>query len=322
MRPKFSITEFGFTFPHQFNADLHLVDWLEAKRFEYDVITDEDLHHEGAALLSPYKVVLTGSHPEYWSLAMLEGLQAYLEGGGRLMYLGGNGFYWVTALDPESQHLVEVRRWGGTQAWRAEQGEYYLSTTGEMGGLWRFRGRAPQALVGVGFTAQGDGRGVAYVRQPASTDTRAAFIFEGIGPDERIGDFPSLVMDYGAASVEVDRFEHALGTPAHALLVATAAGLPTCPSLPCTAYVHLVEEINSENAGPVAALMRADMTFFEYPNGGAVFSVGSIGWDGALSYNGYRNTVSRVTENVLKRFAADGPLPGAGPTNARLVADR
>src|SRR5205823_1651448 len=102
-------------------------------------------------------------------------------------------------------------------------GEYYLSTTGEIGGLWRFRGRPPQALVGVGFTAQGTGRGAPYVRQPGSFDPRAAFVFEGIGPDEKIGDFESLVMDYGAAGFEVDRYENALGTPPHALLLATAS---------------------------------------------------------------------------------------------------
>jgi N,N-dimethylformamidase len=46
------------------------------------------------------------------------------------------------------------------------------------------------------------------------------------------------------------------------------------------------------------------MVYFEAPNGGAVFSVGSIAYCGALSRNGYDNNVSRITENVLRRFAA------------------
>ena len=29
----------------------------------------------------------------------------------------------------------------------------------------------------------------------------------------------------------------------------------------------------------------------------------------SLSYNGYDNDVSRITENVLRRFAADEPIP-------------
>ena len=52
--------------------------------------------------------------------------------------------------------------------------------------------------------------------------------------------------------------------------------------------------------------VRADMVFYETPNGGAVFSTGSITWCGSLSHAGYRNDVSRITDNVLRRFAADG----------------
>jgi N,N-dimethylformamidase len=51
------------------------------------------------------------------------------------------------------------------------------------------------------------------------------------------------------------------------------------------------------------------MVFFELPAGGAVFSVSSIAWCGSLSHDGYDNAVSRITENVLRRFAADAPLP-------------
>ena len=295
--------------PHQFNADLHLLDWLEVKGYKYDVITDHDLDAEGSTLLAPYKVILTGTHPEYWSLKMLDSMKGYLENGGRLMYLGGNGFYWVTAQDPSQRHTVEVRRWGGTQAWTAEPGENFLSSTGELGGLWRARGRAPQALVGVGFSAQGGGNGVPFRRQPGSFDPRAAFIFEGIGPTELIGDNPSLARVYGAGGNEVDRYDISLGTPAHALLLATTERMaPT--------YVHVVEEIPIMNNGPLADLVKGDLVFFEYPKGGAVFSASSISWCGSLSNNNYTNTVSRLTENVLKRFAADGPLPGAAPAGA------
>jgi len=33
-----------------------------------------------------------------------------------------------------------------------------------------------------------------------------------------------------------------------------------------------------------------------------VFSVGSIAWAGSLSHNRYRNNVSQITGNVLRRF--------------------
>ena len=96
MRPRYHMR--ALNCPHQLPADLHLIDWLEAKGHAYDVITDEDLHAEGLDLLAPYKVIITGSHPEYWSGPMLDALETYLHTGGRLMYLGGNGFYWITSF--------------------------------------------------------------------------------------------------------------------------------------------------------------------------------------------------------------------------------
>ena len=308
MRPKYNMPTSiarGMPSPHQFSADLHLLDWMEAKGHEYDVVTDEDLHFEGPDLLAPYKVIVTGSHPEYWTAQMLEDMDAYLARGGRLMYLGGNGFYWVTSVDPERPHIIELRRWGGSGNWKAGPGEYYHSTTGELGGVWRNRNREPQKMLGVGFTAQGAGRNAPYRRQPGSHDPRAAFIFEGVGEDELIGDIPSLVREHGAAGFELDRLDYDLGTPPHALLLASSFGHPDT-------YHHVIEEEKASGlltGGTVNPFVRADLVYFEGPKGGAVFSVGSISWCGSLSYNSYDNNVSRVTDNVLTRFASDEPLP-------------
>jgi N,N-dimethylformamidase len=71
--------------------DLCLIDWLDAQGVAYDVVSDHDLHEMGAALLAPYRLVMTGSHPEYFTLEMLQALEAHLGAGGRLMYMGGNG---------------------------------------------------------------------------------------------------------------------------------------------------------------------------------------------------------------------------------------
>src|SRR5207247_5885203 len=168
----------------------HLLAWPEALGHDYDVVTDEDLHAEGVSLIAPYKVVLTPSHPEYQSRATMDALAAYLDGGGRLMYLGGNGFYWRVAVHPDVPGAVEIRRGeGGIRAWAAEPGEYYMSFDGEYGGLWRRNGRPPQELVGVGFTAQGAFAGSYYrVRAEARREPRVAWMLTGID-DEKNGDF-------------------------------------------------------------------------------------------------------------------------------------
>lgn len=284
---------------HQLAADLCLVNWLNDFGYDLDVVTDEDLHREGAELLEPYKVVLTGTHHEYWSGPMLTAVRDYLEAGGRLMNLSGNGFYWVTELDPERGHTIEIRRRPpSTRIWESGPGEGNLSFTGELGGLWRYRGRPPQDLVGVGFTAQGLGPGRPYTRCPDSFTSWAKYVFEGIGDDELIGDHPGLICSHGAAGFEIDRADHALGTPWRTTLLASATGFPD-------SYQHCSEEImvsDSAQGGSVNGAVRADMVLLDYPNDGAVFSTGSIAWCGSLSYNGNDNNVSQVTRNVLERF--------------------
>jgi N,N-dimethylformamidase len=290
--------------PHQFPADLHLVDWLESQEFKHDIITDHLLHESGKALLKSYRTIVTGTHPEYWSHEMLDVMQAYLKEGGRLMYMGGNGFYWVTSFATDKEHVVEIRRADGIRAWEHEPGELYHNTSGEAGGLWRWRGRAPNKLAGVGFSAQGFDSSRPYRRQAGSYDPRAAFIFNGVD-EEVIGDFESMVMRHGAAGFELDRFDHALGTPAHALLLASSFGHSD-------SYQHVIEEVlmsDSRQGGTVDQRVRADLVFFEYPNDGAVFSTGSIAWCGALSHNDYNNNVSKITANVLRQFCTNEALP-------------
>jgi N,N-dimethylformamidase len=303
MRPKYRAGTAGSLW--QFPADLHLVDWLNALGHQYDVVTDEDLDREGQDLLRPYRVVLTGSHPEYTSARMLDALEDYVEGGGRLMYLGANGFYWIISFHPDKSHLIEVRKAeSGSRAWQARPGEYFHATTGERGGLWRNRGRPPQKVFGVGFTAEGFDESSYYVPLADSRDPRARFIFEGLEADERIGDFG--LVGGGAAGYELDRYDLSLGTPPDALLLATSEGHSD-------GYPLVVEEVffmTPGLGGTAHPWVRADLVYFTTRSGGAVFSTSSISWCGSLSHDGYRNNVSRITDNVLRRFAGDEPLPG------------
>ena len=62
---------------------------------------------------------------------------------------------------------------------------------------------------------------------------------------------------------------------------------------------------DGQQSGPDNPAVRGDMVFFETPNDGAVFAVGSITWFGSLSHNDYDNPVSRITDNVLRAFASD-----------------
>ena len=287
----------------QFNADTHLIGWLETQGVAYDVITDEDLHAEGADLLRPYRAILTGTHPEYHSTPMWDAMRTYLDEGGRLMYLGANGWYWRIAWHDQLSGVMEVRRAeDGIRTWEAEPGEYHHSFTGEFGGLWRRIGRPPNMVTGTGFTAQGFDLSSYYVRQPDSHDPRAAFIFQGVGRDERIGDFG--LVGGGAAGLELDRAEPRLGTPPNTLVLASSEGHTDLYLLVNEEFTVTTPDITGSQHPNV----RADLTFFETQAGGAVFSVSSIAWCGSLSHNGYDNNVSRITGNVLRRFRDPEPF--------------
>lgn len=284
-----------------FPADSHLTDWLEEKGFAFDVVTDEDLDRDGLAVLSPYDVVLTGTHPEYHTRRTMEALIAYRESGGNLMYLGGNGFYWKIGRNDDLPHLIEVRRAeGGMRVWASQPGEYYHQLDGEYGGLWRRNGIPPQEVAGVGFTAEGAFEGSYYLRTSASYRDDLAFLFEGIPPDVRIGDFG--LSGGGAAGFEIDQAAVDLGTPDFARVIAASEGHG--PSFHTTFEELLLPGVFDGQPREYGG-MSANIVYGRSEKGGGLFAVGSITFCGSLSHCNYDNNVSRLLENCLRSFLDD-----------------
>lgn len=264
----------AFPAPRHLGADPLLVEWLERIGVAFDVLADEDVHRDGVDALGRYRVVLTGSHPEYVTGAMLDAFEGYVGGGGRLMYLGGNGFFWVTSLHSRG-HLVEVRRGQTNQLpWDSRPGELHHATTGEPGGLWELRGRPARRLAGVGFTALGEAARP-YVRTAAARDPRYAWVFDGLAADDVVGGGGLIFGDAGG--YEVDRVDAALGWPRETVVLATAEGQGDEFDVLLSGGSHFVKP-------PVGTppFARADLALLERPGGGAVFSVGSISWVGSL----------------------------------------
>lgn len=290
----------GVAAPWGLAADLSILAWLEHCGYDYDVITDEVLEAEGVAALSPYRVVLNGTHCEYYSEKMMDATEDYLAGGGRLLYLSGNGYYWVVGFRPDEPWIMEVRRReGGSRAWEGRPGEGHLATNGKPGGLWRHRNRAPQKLVGTGFAAEGMDMSFGYRRLAGSHDGRASWIFDGVEGD-RFGN--AGLVHGGAVGLEIDRYDPALGSPPNALRLATSELLtsnwPLVPEDVMFNYPGLGGHQNPQ--------VRCDMVGFATRNGGAVFSASSIAWAGSLPVNGFDNDVSRIMRNVVDGFLDDG----------------
>jgi N,N-dimethylformamidase len=154
----------------------------------------------------------------------------------------------------------------------------------------------------VGFSGQGGFHGSYYRRLPAADDPRASWIFAGV-PDEILGDFG--LSGGGAAGYELDRADFRLGTPRHALVLARSEKHPDSFMV---VPEELLSHVATSSGEPIPKLIRAELVFFETPAGGAVFSVGSITFCGSLSHNAYENGISRIVENVVRRFIDPRPF--------------
>jgi N,N-dimethylformamidase len=304
-RPKYD--HFLTQAPWQFPADLHLIDWLTEMGYEFDVITDEDISYDGLERIEGYNVLITGSHPEHKDGPYLDAIHAYKERGGRFMYMGADGFYWIHTFHPAygRGEVTEMRRCeSGIRTWRADPGEYHHQANGQLGGMWRFVGRYLHAVAGTGMSSEGFDISSYYTRTPESNDPRIAWAFEGIDYDERIGDFG--LVGGGAAGTELDIVDTTLASPPHTLVVGTSAGRHT------EGYLLVMEDFGFNQQGLTGTehpRVRADLGYHETPNGGACFAFSSISYCGSLSHNNYDNNISRLTKNVLDRFSQDGPLP-------------
>jgi N,N-dimethylformamidase len=292
--------------PWGFEADRLLTHWMDAAGYAFDVLTDEDVDRDGFAALSPHRVIVTGNHPEYWSAGMLDSLDRWLHQGGRLIYIGGNGFYWRVSSLPELPGVIECRRpEGGTRPWIAEPGCGHHQLDGGAGGLWRRLGRPPQRLVGVGFAGQGFERSAPYRVRAQAREGWSAFALDGvsaelIGTTGRFGG--------GAAGQEIDRHDLRLGSSPDAVVLATSQGLHDEHTL------RTLEELLSHEPVAPDPKVRADLTLTPVDGGGMVFSTGSMAWVGALDDIG----VSRIMRNVVDRFLDPAALvPEEGSTRER-----
>jgi N,N-dimethylformamidase len=284
----------------QFTADMQIVDWLERTGREVDVVCDRDVHDGGAELLSRYATVITGTHPEYPSEQMLDAYEAYVAGGGRFMYMGGNGMYWVTGYDPDDPQVIEIRRWGGTQAWLAAPGEYHLSFTGRLGGPWRFSGRAPQKTFGVGFVAAGPPHSGAGYLPVAGEGSPVAWALAGVEE----ADFGNYGTMGAAAGTEIDAVDPLLGSPEATEVIATSAGHGD-DMLEARENFNMTSRILGGARNPK---VHSDIVIVPRENGGAVFSTGSISFSGSLSHEGWDNDIARLLGNVFDRFVSGEPV--------------
>jgi hypothetical protein len=119
-------------------GELWLLNWLQENGYDVDVWTDLDFH-DGIDGLQGYSAIILSTHPEYWSMKMMDSLKAYLDGGGHLVNLGANGVYDAVDISDDFSSITVYGAYG----------------TGRTN-LFRQIGKPESAVLGIAFPWKGD----------------------------------------------------------------------------------------------------------------------------------------------------------------------
>ena len=143
----FSKQEVGYS--HLMRGERFTHSWLEQTGYDYDVVTDYDLHRN-PEMLKDYRVLIINGHSEYWSVEAYEGVDQFLRDGGNVIVLSGNTMFWRVTFDDKAQ-VMECRKYdahiGGRPS--ATVGELYHSHDKKRGSLMRYCGFPAWKVLGL-----------------------------------------------------------------------------------------------------------------------------------------------------------------------------
>lgn len=232
-----------------FEGELNLTHWLEKENIDFDVITDPDFHHQS---IDPktYPFLVIHCHGEYWSEKMYNHLEDYLNNGGNLLYLSGNGIYWKVTYDEAGEQMECVKY--GTHKHVHKHDE-------SAGGTWRNLGRPESAVLGTQYTPAGAG-----TYAPFMVVNPEHWLFDGVTLKK--GDlFGESVHGGWASGDETDKITQYSAEN----IVLLAEGLNK------QRLTQLGDEEADKNGG-------AYLTYYDHPGGGFVFAGSSITFTGGL----------------------------------------
>jgi N,N-dimethylformamidase len=293
---------------YNFVQDTHITAFLEHEGITFDIITDELVAREGIELLSQYRCVISSTHHEYVTTEQFDAIDEYTANGGRFIYVGGNGWFWSVDSLPAYPGTMESRNFH-------EIGERHL-VSGQPGGLMVETGRRSGPVFGNEMSAMVFNGSSPYRKIEDADNPRATWIFEGTGEGEVFGDYGVDRVHGGAAGFEIDRYVADNGVPRHALHLATSE--PLRKTIENVQLSNLPLAI-SYDPSPNENWGQADLVFFETPDGGAMFSTGSINWISSTLENGFNNDVAQITRNVVRRFLDPAPFPPVGGADVHDV---
>ena len=291
----------GVGYSHLMRGERFTHVWLEKQGYDYDVITNLDLHRD-PDLLDGYGALIINGHDEYWSSAMYDGLDRYLQRGGAAAVLSGNTMFWRISVNDELG-TIECRKFGPNIGGRAlaSVGEIYHSADGKRGSLMRNCGLPPWKNIGLECSGWWGGANNGYY----SVKAPEHFLFQ---KPERIGFADRLV--FGGAKSGPRRacgHEGDIRLSSYAPLTGPVPDGAVLPQEP--AGIETMASLQRENARVLDYFARfgqqktgtlVDMIYWKRPQGGTVFNAGAIGFGWALDAD---PKLTKLLRNVLHHLA-------------------
>jgi len=273
---------------HLTKAEIWVNDWLSTTGYTFDEYTDLDLH-QGIPNLSQYGALIIHTHPEYWTPEERDHFDAYLQGGGTILYMGGNGLFEDVRLS--SDGTLQTLFPEGQYDWRDPSAFRNLPTP-----------RPERAVLGVAFLYN---CWFTFAPFQVLQANHTLFTGTGVSNGDLIG--ASGLNGGGASGWEMDT--SISGTAADGVIVGSTLGSDR--GAPPNNLKLLARGTNSCGYG-------ADMTYYKSNAGGFVFSAGSLSFGGSLVID---DKLQVIVKNALlmanKRITAVGDGP-AGPARFSL----
>ena len=298
LRPGYRCPQHGG--PHGLAQDLILLGFLERRGLAADLLTDHDLHAEGAAALAGHRAVITGAHPEYATAELLDALETHVDGGRRPRL-------------PRRQRAQRPRLGRSRAPARAraapqrDPGACLAGAAGRAPPRRHRRLRRRLAPAGAPRAPLPRGRAVG-LRRGARRLVRARRRQRRPGGGDRSS--PGSIRRQ--RSVTAARSSAAPPGSRSTTSIRCSARPPTPPCSPRRASAPSTRSGPTTSATPSTPRRkrRADIVLRLPPAGGTVFSVGSIAWSGCLG-DEEANPIARITENVLRELARERPFEAA-----------
>ena len=299
-------------YSHLARADRFTQVWLEEQGYDYDLVSDIDLHRD-PSLPRGYAAMLVVGHNEYWSLPMYQGTDAYLRAGGNLVVLSGNAVFWRVSLNAEGT-VMECRKAdaAGQRVPLERRGEAWHSHDGRRGGMLRecgFPGVDLIALDCLGFNAPGSPEQFGpYVvtdpnhflfNQPERLGLRAGDTFGSAGDGIRLANAHEFDIRPSTFLRLQDKPPPEGGrVPPDPEGIKLLANGQVFWKKGGSAFDYFFRPIKPQtNQG-------AEMIYWERPVGGRVFNAGAIGSGWVLSVDA---KMAGLLRNVLAHFGVKRP---------------